>query len=126
MAGKPSGTALDGRVDSSFVVETDTCALPDGREPAVGCDAGAADGGFGLLRIAWGVGMAAGAVLAEPGSAGLSTGEPRAVVAPTPEGGGGVVDPVRRSDGASGRHAGGAGRIAEGLPEDSVSLVQLS
>ena len=44
----------------------------------MGCDAGAADGGFGLLRIAWGVGMAAGAVLAEPGSAGLSTGDPRA------------------------------------------------
>ena len=59
--------------------------------------------------------MAAGAVLAEPGSAGLSTGEPCAVVVPTPEGGGGVVDPVRRSDGASGRHAGGAGRIAGGL-----------
>ena len=110
VAGKPPGTALDGRVDS-FVVETD---VPK-REPAVGCDAGAADGGFGLLRIAWGVGMAAGAVLAEPGSAGLSTGEPRAVVVPTPEGGGGVVDPVRRSDGASGRHAGGAGRIAGGL-----------
>ncbi len=50
VAGKPPGTALDGRVDS-FVVETDV-ALPDGREPAVGCDAGAADGGFGLLRIA--------------------------------------------------------------------------
>ena len=81
----------------------------------MGCDAGAADGGFGLLRIAWGVGLVAGAVLAEPGSAGLSTGEPRAVVVPTPEGGGGVVDPVRRSDGASGRHAGGAGRIAGGL-----------
>ncbi len=55
--------------------------------------------------------MAAGAVLAEPGSAGLSTGGPCAVVVPPPEGGGGVVDPVRRSDGASGRHAGGAGRI---------------
>ena len=59
--------------------------------------------------------MAAGAVLAEPGSAGLSTGEPCAVVVPTPEGAGGVVEPVRRSDGASGRHAGGAGRIAGGL-----------
>ncbi len=81
----------------------------------MGCDAGAADGGFDLLRIAWGVGMAAGAVLAEPGSAGLSTGEPRAVVVPTPEGGGGVVEPMRRSDGASGRHAGGAGRIAGGI-----------
>ncbi len=51
VAGKPPGTALDGRVDS-FVVETDGGALPDGREPAVGCDTGAADGGFGLLRIA--------------------------------------------------------------------------
>ncbi len=50
MAGKPPDTALDGRIDS-FVVE-DGHALPDGREPAVGCDAGAADGGFGLLRIA--------------------------------------------------------------------------
>ena len=50
VAGKFPGTALDGRVDS-FVVETDR-ALPDGREPDVGCDAGAADGGFGLLRIA--------------------------------------------------------------------------
>ncbi len=88
---------MDGRVDS-FVVG-DGRALPDGREPAVGCDAGAADGGFDLLRIAWGVGMAAGAVLAEPGSAGLSTGELCAVVVPTPEGDGGVVDPVRRSDG---------------------------
>ena len=78
-------------------------------------DTTAADGGFGLLRIAWGVGMAAGAVLAEPGSAGLSTGEPRAVVAPPPEGGGGMVDPVRRPDGASGRHTGGAGRMAGGI-----------
>ena len=42
-------------------------------------------------------------------------GEPCAVVAPTPEGDGGVVDPVRRSDGASRRHAEGAGRIAGGL-----------
>ncbi len=81
----------------------------------MGCDAGAADGGFGLLRIAWGVGMTAGAVLAEPGSAGLSTSELRTVVASTPEGGGGVVDPVWRSDGATGRHAGGLGRIAGGL-----------
>ena len=81
----------------------------------MGCDAGAADGGSRLLRIAWGVGMAAGAVLAEPGSAGLSTGERRTVVVPTPEGGGGVVGPVRRSDGATGRHAGGLGRIAGGL-----------
>ena len=40
---------------------------------------------------------------------------PRAVVAPTPEGGSVVVDPVRRSDGASGRHAGSAGRIAGGI-----------
>ena len=59
--------------------------------------------------------MATGAVLAEPGSAGLSTGESCAVVVSTPEGGGSVVDPVRRSDGASGRHAGRGGRIAGGF-----------
>ena len=75
----------------------------------------AADGGSRLLRIAWGVGMATGAVLAEPGSAGLSTGESCAVVVSTPEGGESVVDPMRRSDGASGRHAGRAGRIAGGF-----------
>ena len=63
MAGKFPGTALDGRVDS-FSSGDGRALLDDGREPAVGCDAGAADGGFGLLRIAWGVGMAAGAVLA--------------------------------------------------------------
>ncbi len=122
VAGKPPGAALDGRVDSC-VVEDGRALLDDGREPAVGCDAGAADGGFGLLRIAWGVGMAAGAVLAEAGSAGLSTGELRTVVASTPEGGGGVVDPVRRSDGATGRHAGEA---LAGLPEGSVTPAQLS
>ena len=121
VAGKPPGAALDGRVDSC-VVEDGRALLDDGREPAVGCDAGAADGGFGLLRIAWGVGMAAGAVLAEPGSAGLSTGELRTVVASTPEGGGGVVDPVRRSDGATGRHAGGLGRIAGGLGDAGAAV----
>ncbi len=95
----------------------------------MGCDAGAADGGFGLLRIAWGVGMTAGAVLAELGSAGLSTGESRAVVhTPTPEGGGVVVDPVWGSDGASGRHAGGAGRIAGrlGVTGAAVAMVLVS
>ena len=88
----------------------------------MGCDAGVADGGFGLLRIAWGVGMAAGAVLAESGSAGLSTGELRTVVASTPEGGGGVVDPVRRLTGRLGVTL----EALAGLPEGSVSPAQLS
>ncbi len=122
VAGKPPGTALDGRVDS-FVVETDVHYPTDVNllwdamrvvltEVSICC------GSHGVS------GWWQGQVLAEPGSAGLSTGEPRAVVVPTPEGAGGVVDPVRRSDGASGRDTlEGAGRIAGGL---GVAPAQLS
>ena len=90
----------------------------------MGCDAGSADGGFGLLRIAWGVGMAAGAVLAKPGSAGLSTGEPRAVVVPTPpKAVAAWLTLCGDLTGRLGDNAGGAGRIAGGLGVAGAAVV---